>query len=1120
MPAPDPVSASFADLVQRELETSEAKKLPEASSATPEQQGTPDWLRNPDRDLFGLALSGGGVRSATFNLGLLQGLAPLGLLRNLDYLATVSGGGYIGGFWTAWRRGNGGGPDFPTEEDPTTAASRKSSEPAPIHRLRQFGNFLNPRLGLFNFDTGRIVAAVFAAMIPTLLTAAALIALVTMAWLALATVVLTPPAWLPAFGAALVGLTPEFSRSVLALVVVSAAILLLAEMSWRRKEKSSHSREYIAISTFAVAVSAAIWFLQTRWPAPALPARSPLLLWSDVNAPRLLIWPVIAWTSAAVALAFVRFVVSSFARSRDALQSAIDRVLSRLLFASVVWLVLASLWIVARQVVGDTSVWPEVFGAAGTAGLAMALTRLQSIFARQPNKPAGSKLMAFLRPRLPQLFSYGFVALFSVLVMATVAGLATQLGALFVLGGAVAISLVTLLFFEPNDVGLHAFYRARLGRAFLGAANAQYSDDVVTEPQPNDDFLMTECPQERPLHLVCCAANDLASNRQFLHLHRGAASAVFSRVGFSVGNDWRTWPRDGQQVTTMGDAITASAAAFNSQMGAWSVKLGPAAVFTLSALNLRLGMWWPHPRTRAGFRLMRGLPFYKEMLGITSAGGNDIHLSDGGHFENMALYELIRRHCRYIIASDCGADPDVAFDDLGNLVRRVREDFGVEISIDLTPLRPVDGRARQPMVAGDIQYPDGDTGILLLFKPTLIGSEPADVLQYSRRNKAFPHESTGDQFYDEAQWESYRRLGLHAAASAFRFLSAQTPVSRAMMGPAALRMESARIFSRARFEWMPPPHGFLENVDEIAQAHAAIDAVLREPDALELRQQVFRDFSESDGTQLGRAGKTAALNALPFVREVLRHMEQIFHLAQLAEHGSHPLNLGTMNTFGRWTGADLFQQWWPLIRGLYSSPFAAFMERNFGLKSHAKVLFKELPTAAHRTGFAIQAFQLARGDGFDFGQRIVHGFYAESTGTPGGVALDGIQLGVLVASRFSDGGPAILCWDANDFFIPPGLWGMGIGNQCLSALTSADQNLLVRIGKPLSGGWAAGKAAADATQMYRSVGFSDAPVQAGSEERLSSILETEAGMSYRWLRRGSTLATPQRVAQLQTPAAQ
>ena len=85
---------------------------------------------------------------------------------------------------------------------------------------------------------------------------------------------------------------------------------------------------------------------------------------------------------------------------------------------------------------------------------------------------------------------------------------------------------------------------------------------------------------------------------------------------------------------------------------------------------------WPGCSTPGDARLNLGI-WSSQRQGRTEDHHRDVHLSDGGHFENLAFYELVRRHCRYIIVSDCGADPGVAFDDLGNALRRIREDFGV-----------------------------------------------------------------------------------------------------------------------------------------------------------------------------------------------------------------------------------------------------------------------------------------------------------------------------------------------------------------------------------------------------------------------------------------------------------
>src|SRR5690606_6163320 len=135
-------------------------------------------------------------------------------------------------------------------------------------------------------------------------------------------------------------------------------------------------------------------------------------------------------------------------------------------------------------------------------------------------------------------------------------------------------------------------------------------------------------------------------------------------------------------------------------------------------------------------------------------------LSDGGHFENLGLYELVRRRCRFILCVDAAADGARAFADLGNAVHKCRVDFGADIDIDVSALAPrADGTAARSCAVGRITYADGSTGTVLYLKPTLTGQEPADVLHYARSHPCFPHEPTSDQYFDETQFESYRRLG-------------------------------------------------------------------------------------------------------------------------------------------------------------------------------------------------------------------------------------------------------------------------------------------------------------------------------------------------------------------------
>ena len=146
-----------------------------------------------------------------------------------------------------------------------------------------------------------------------------------------------------------------------------------------------------------------------------------------------------------------------------------------------------------------------------------------------------------------------------------------------------------------------------------------------------------------------------------------------------------------------------------------------------------------------------------------------VYLSDGGHFENLGIYELVRRRCRFIIACDAGQDGAVTFGDLGNAIEKCRSDFGVDIEIDVSKIRPAPGGTTSEWhcAVGSIRYDRQNrhevAGTLLYIKSSLTGDEPTDVLRYAAEHRAFPHETTSDQFFDESQFESYRALGYHIA---------------------------------------------------------------------------------------------------------------------------------------------------------------------------------------------------------------------------------------------------------------------------------------------------------------------------------------------------------------------
>ncbi|HEX6041377.1 hypothetical protein [Longimicrobium sp.] len=1129
MKTPPSPPEPFSALVERELGT---------------PAGTGDrWIHETSRGLAGIALSGGGIRSATFNLGLLQGLERLGLTGAFDYLSTVSGGGYIGGFWTRWRARTAmdanGKPVSPPPRNgsfpATDTRTGQQAEAEPIRHLREFSNFLTPRLGLLTVDTGRAVVAAVSAILPSLVAALSLIVLVLLAWATGARLLLGDQAlWT-------LRSLPWATASLLTFTGVLLVALLAAERMTPAELRVKAGVPYAAAVALSVVATGGAWgwitgtgVLRGFW---NYSQRLPLVLYGD-GADRWgpLFLPSAALAAGALALVAVRVLMSRFRRIKpeSPLRTSLDRAQSRLWLFAAVWAVVAALWCLGVLATGN--VFRTDLPAAGP--LAAAATALAALFARvqkaisSPSsaKPSG-QMMTRLKPLLPQLLSYAVIGL---IVVTLVAGL-VMLGrpALYAWGegrdwvsaagrlglvtlGAVLVTVLALLLFNPNEVGLHAFYKGRLVRAYLGAS-CEPPNRSTGDVADDDPFLDALPAGDRPFHLVCCAANDLSNGGEIAGLNRGATSAVLSRAGISAGADWAEWgeDRNRRHVPTLGAAMTASGAAFNSLMGAKSIQFGPAVRFLAAALGLRLGLWIAHPRriragqppapatrvqvgavpvvsdagrmAKAGAAssaflarvrevlrpLFVGAPFYRELLGLARADGPTVHLSDGGHFENMAIYELVRRHCMFILASDCGQDGTVAFDDLGNLVRKVREDFAVDIRIDLAPLRPdpATGLARQHMVAGDIHYPNGDTGVLLLFKPTLVGSEPADVTQYRTRNPAFPHESTGDQFYDEAQWESYRRLGEHAATEAFARIAA------GLAAPA--KDDRAELFGRARFEWLPLPDGHADRADDVSERIAELNALLRQDDCRGLLEEVQIELAglPADAPPAGeptarrrarRAREQAA--ALDAVRHALRTLEELYTAESLERTYSHPVHLGLVNYFARWANARTVRAWWPVLRTLHAPPFVRFVERLYGLGGGAPPA--RVTTAFDADGYAALCWLNQHGAPADARKRRVIAYALEVDGRA-------LQAGLLPC----DVSAKRVAWEARDFYVAPGLWGVGLGTDFVARLRDAAQLPLAdaAAGTPepewlivrVSDGAASPQRIAADVQMYRQQGFAE-----------------------------------------------
>jgi hypothetical protein len=400
---------------------------------------------------------------------------------------------------------------------------------------------------------------------------------------------------------------------------------------------------------------------------------------------------------------------------------------------------------------------------------------------------------------------------------------------LLLAGAALALAVVLAWRVDVNEFSMHHFYKNRLVRCYLGASREGVRD--VRAPHPFTGFdagddarlatLRTDghmvcrvtgttdevpaTPYVGPLPIINTALN-LVKGDDLAWQERRAQSFVFTPLfsGYeqlsltAASGRARPWlARDGLRPTWaygypdggvhIGTAMAISGAAANPNMGYHS---SPAAAFLMTMFNVRLGWWLGNPRhaatwTRSSPRL--GLTYLvNELLGNTKSTSAFVNLSDGGHFENLGIYELVRRHCRLIIACDAEQDGDLTFSGLGNAIRKCRTDFGVEIEFlgpSLSAFAPsrasgpsgpqeapgADDRRYAPAhwLEAVIRYPSGDQGRLIYIKSSLTGDEPGDVFEYSRRVRKFPHESTADQFFDESQFESYRKLGYHIGQGVF-----------------------------------------------------------------------------------------------------------------------------------------------------------------------------------------------------------------------------------------------------------------------------------------------------------------------------------------------------------------
>lgn len=901
-------------------------------SIPPLQSNGTIWQQADGMNLTGLALSGGGIRSATFCLGVIQSLCEGGLLRQFDYLSTVSGGGYIGGWLSAQiyhRCGSGTPKEIESRLSPNTGRNGppKGAEDLSISFLREYSNYLTPKLGLLSTDTLAAIAAYLRNLV--LIQSILILMLVVMlfvprllffgaqwagnffsGWLLLiATIILllisayaitrnlgAPktsnlaktryvlvgiilPAVIAAFSLA-VGMTqaagPLHTEDTLRWMIVSGMLFgcvaamipthistgpyappanagdgplglktanaseSLAPKTTKASEESHGTRSIKRAAIIgAGCVAGGIGGVLLQQVQLVTKYMSPNAAWFAVSIAPFLILGVLSLIIVLhlglVGRIFEYEVQEWWARYGGwliALTVFVGGILTVGVYgASLVeyggaWLKQAggaawlatSLWGVVKgassKTSGERASWteralvgvPYIFIVGLLIALSYGIYHLspcthETSGASCPAEiPSGTAFLDVVGMVLPDMVSQVTVTLSSAPWVYETCAL--SLGLL--------LSCCILAWrVDVNLFSLNNFYRNRLTRCYLGAPRVAQG---VREPHPFTGFDMADdIPLEqlaarttpsdpertfaqRPYHILNTTLN-ITSGENLAWQQRKAASFFFSPLfcGFLLPSAYTNVGKAGEFKETgqymrrergigsarnvgpmLGGTVAISGAAASPN---WGFHTDPGVAFLLTLFNVRLGRWCPNPMRAdvPSTPAFGGGLYLNELFGNASSLSNYVYLSDGGHFDNLGLYELVRRRVRVAVVCDCGEDPPLQFDDLADTIRKCSSDFGVDIIIDVDKLRHVASDKLPPssdahVVEGVIRYPqtvgvEGNSeafeGTLILVKPTLTKdiATASDLINYALSKPAFPQQTTLDQWFDEAQFESYRKLG-------------------------------------------------------------------------------------------------------------------------------------------------------------------------------------------------------------------------------------------------------------------------------------------------------------------------------------------------------------------------
>jgi hypothetical protein len=524
------------------------------------------------------------------------------------------------------------------------------------------------------------------------------------------------------------------------------------------------------------------------------------------------------------------------------------------------------------------------------------------------------------------------------------------------------IAFLLALRLDINQFSMHMLYRNRLGRCYLGASNELRRAQPFTGFSPEDDFDLSELmplwsdrDNGRVPFPIINAALNLVGGKELAWQQRKAASFVFTPL--FCGYDFAEQPpgycptkefAGRPSAVTLATAMAISGAAVSPNMG---YHTSPAPAFLMTVFNVRLGWWLGNPRTKRTWQrsgpLNVLLSLMRELFGLTSEEGKYIYLSDGGHFENLGIYELVRRRCRFIVASDAEEDHAFGFSGLGNAIEKCRSDFGIDIDIDVEPIRrrSEKGDSQWHCAIGRIFYsrvdPQGRDGILVYIKSSLTGDEPTDALRYAAANPEFPHQTTGDQWFDESQFESYRVLGYHITQNVFLPVQDRDGISN---------QTNEELFLRLAEHWYPPSALTAESFTKHTESIIRLYNELRTNENLDfLSRDIYPEwrllFEESPLKSPGLAFKQPEISRaqLPKSSSELKAgfyvctaicdiFEAVYIDLHLDQEFDHPDNRGWMNFFRHWASAPMFRVMWLISASNYGARFQSFCSRYLNLE--------------------------------------------------------------------------------------------------------------------------------------------------------------------------------------------